>query len=140
MPKLKKVFMWLSIIIVVFVGLAWFLLNGFVGSMCANELVTSVTAPNKLFKAVVFKRGCGATTRSSIQVSIKFYWSPFSNREKGNVFTVDSAGPIEIKWEDSRLLQISYPGDGEIFKSCKNHLGINIIYKPIMSAPAVPRI
>ena len=59
----------LVIILVIFsIGILLFLYM--ISGMCGNEILKEVPDSNNKYKAVIFSRDCGATTGSSIQISI----------------------------------------------------------------------
>jgi hypothetical protein len=78
-------------------------------SMCANGIVREDTSPDRRWKAVVFERDCGATTRESTQVSIVPAAAELPN-ESGNVFVayVDPS-LVRVSWTDPNSAIVSRP-------------------------------
>lgn len=79
---------------------------------CSNTTVAIVPSPSGEFNAVVFERGCGATTGFSTQVSLLRRGERLSNTG-GNALTVDSGHaplPLQVKaeWVSDRVLRLTY--------------------------------
>ena len=71
---------------------------------CENELLESKPNGDGLV-AVVFERGCGATTANSYHISILLDGEKLGNHETGDVYITED--PIHaIKWENPRVLEI----------------------------------
>jgi hypothetical protein len=60
-------------------------------SICENTPEKVVASPNGELKAVIFDRGCGATTGFTTGVSILNSVEDLSNADKGNVLLADGA-------------------------------------------------
>lgn len=95
-------------------------------SACENEVVSEISQPDGTYKAIVFIRNCGATTRESYQVSILRRGSSIDSSDTGNVFITYS--PVSITWSRKNNLDIEY-GSGQIFKQESRYKGIEINYK-----------
>ena len=61
--------------------------------MCENEISKTVISPSGNLKAVVFNRGCGATTGFNTQISI-INTSEELESEGGNLFIADGTLPL----------------------------------------------
>jgi len=116
--------------ILILIGIGWVFWNILGYSMCGNEIISTAVAQNRIFKAVVFKRDCGATTGCSVQVSLKLAIKPLFDYETGNIFIIDGDGPVEARWKDSRTLKIIYPIGSNLFKSRKQILFFKVEYIP----------
>jgi hypothetical protein len=90
-------------------------------SPCDNETVSELIDPSGKLKAVVFVRGCGATTGFVTSVSILNVRDALAN-DPGNVFnesdsshvfplTKQGALDMRVKWDGPNRLIISYPSD-----------------------------
>jgi hypothetical protein len=104
-------------------ALAWALIVSACGSddPCGNEVLSKVEAPNGAHVAVVFERGCGATTGLSTQVSVirradDFRVEPAFRRPTlpGNALIIDSRNDrvsVRAQWLDDSHLVLRYaPG------------------------------
>lgn len=74
--------------------------------MCGNDSIVEFVSPNGQFKAVIFRRSCGATTGFSTQVSVIPAKRDLPN-EGGNVFVTKNEPKIRVRWVDDRSLVIS---------------------------------
>jgi hypothetical protein len=93
---------------------------------CANRVVSEAASPDGRRHAVVFSRGCGATTGFSTQVSVLPARRGPSGA--GNVFVADGGhgraleGPaVRVRWLDRRTLEVHYDGRARIFKRDARH-------------------
>jgi hypothetical protein len=76
--------------------------------------VTEALSPDKQYRAVVFRRDCGATTDFSTQVSLLS--SSQSLQGSGNVFIVDlkksvavsKPSDVQVQWTKNRTLTVRY--------------------------------
>ena len=105
---------------------------------CDNEIFEKIVAPGGAVSAVIFSRGCGATTAHNIQISIVSSGVPDG---AGNVFVADGhipgrPGPqaLDVRWLSPRNLQISYAPELRVFKSRTTLKGVDIRYST--SVPA----
>jgi hypothetical protein len=84
------------------------------GPLCSNTVVTEALSPDKQYRAVVFRRDCGATTDFSTQVSLLS--SSQSLQGSGNVFIVDlkksvavsKPSDVQVRWTKNRTLTVRY--------------------------------
>lgn len=82
-------------------------------TLCANTVVAESPSPDGRWKALVFERDCGATTRASLQVSVLPAGGALGD-EGGNVFAgelAESGGggaPLGMRWLGPDLLQLSH--------------------------------
>ena len=107
-------------------------------SMCDNETVNELTDPSGKRKAVVFVRGCGATTGFVTSVSILNVRDKLAN-DPGNVFndsdsahsfslTKQGALDVRVKWDRPDRLIVSYPSDDSPRES-KSYEGVVVKYE-----------
>jgi len=118
----------LVIILVIFsIGILLFLYM--ISGMCGNEILKEVPDSNNKYKAVIFSRDCGATTGSSIQISIMQSDKTLKNKG-GNIFVMghDGRGSAEVKWINDKKLRINYHKPDRIYHQKKGFFGIEIIY------------
>jgi hypothetical protein len=101
---------------------------------CENEVLREVSSPDRSKRAVLFLRGCGATTDDSWQISI------LGGREKlsddpGNAFVADTDHGIvrdmllDIDWQSSEKLMIRYPARARVFHQATTISGVRISYE-----------
>lgn len=98
------------------------------GNMCDNEIVKEVYSPDKKFKAIIFKRDCGATTGTSSQLTILKGDEELEN-QKGNTFVVDDGEIIKIKWENQQQLTVYYDSLARTFEMKDRREDIRVKYK-----------
>lgn len=107
---------------------------------CANEIVTEIASPARGFKAVMFRRDCGATTSYSTQVSILAEGAELSGT--GNVYRADDdhgVAPVgewdgpwaEIRWIGPRQLLVRYAAGSRIFEQSDGQSGISVSYEAV---------
>ena len=107
---------------------------------CANEIVTEIASPARDFKAVMFRRDCGATTSYSTQVSILAEGAELSGT--GNVYRADDdhgVAPVgkwdgpwaEIRWIGPRQLLVRYAAGSRIFEQSDDQSGISVSYEAV---------
>jgi len=94
---------------------------------CENVLLRQAMSLDGKLKAVVFSRGCGATTSESVQISILQASAVLPN-EAGNIFVAEEAN-IYVKWLSTSQLQITVPAKAQIFHKQQKHGAIQIVYK-----------
>jgi hypothetical protein len=84
-------------------------------SICENTLEKEIVSPNGQFKAVIFDRGCGATTGFVTGISILNSTQDLSNSDNGNVLVAngayqepsapDNRANFEVEWiSDTEML------------------------------------
>ncbi len=106
-------------------------LLGFVallGDVCGNDDLRETISPSGAFKAVLFRRDCGATTACSTQLSILPVWRKLPN-EGGNVFVVAGEPWIEVRWLDDTHLAVSGTGGCRVFHQLSDFRGVQIQYQ-----------
>lgn len=86
-------------------------------AQCENKVLRTVPSPGGSSAAVVFVRGCGATTGDSLQLSLLD--AGREPKEKGNVLIVDgvpiSAQSIDVAWRDRNTLAVKIPTGARVF-------------------------
>ncbi len=103
------------------------LLSGCGPELCANAQVSEDVSPDRRYKAVTFRRDCGATTNYSVQVSIVPADKPLPN-EAGNVFVASGEPLVLVRWVAERHLSISAGGASGAYKAEKSFRGVQITY------------
>ena len=103
---------------------------------CENTVLSKSSSPDGKKEAIVFERGCGATTSESTQVSIASKGSLFLERPTrwsstagGNVLVVEDAGsgssePVEAHWASSQRLIVTHGPGSTVFKQESSVLGV----------------
>ena len=114
------------VVLLVIGGGCGLLIKRFDDSLCANEIKQTVVSPDGKLKAVVFDRGCGATTGSSTQISV-LGAGAFLPNDGGNLFIADAArnksvpvnawgGPrVRVQWSGPRTVRVAYPKPARVF-------------------------
>lgn len=96
--------------------------------ICENEVSGAVRSPSGKMKAVVFKRGCGATVGFNTQVSVLSAEATLPNAG-GNVLIVDDDAPLALHWESDGSLQITGTLSSRIFKQEHVVAGVLVTYR-----------
>lgn len=73
---------------------------------CANELIVRLPSPDKYVDALVTKKDCGATADYSYRIFIVPHDATIPSKDY--VFLSDKTEGIEVEWEDSKQLTITY--------------------------------
>ncbi len=94
---------------------------------CENEVIKEISNGSKTYKAVLFKRDCGATTKSSTQISI-LPLSQILPNEGGNVFITESEN-LSTEWKNNTTLLIKYVGHERVFRQDSVYREIKISYQ-----------
>ena len=94
---------------------------------CENTFIRQAASPDGKLKAVVFSRGCGATTSETVQISILAANASLPH-EAGNVFVVEESN-VYVKWLSSSQLQVTAPAASKIYTKEQKYGSITIIYK-----------
>jgi hypothetical protein len=95
--------------------------------LCENTFIRQAGSPDGKLKAVVFSRGCGATTSESMEVSIlEANASPPNGA--GNIFGADVSN-VYVKWLSSSQLQVTAPATSKVYTKEQKYGSITIIYK-----------
>ena len=93
--------------------------------MCGNKFLSEKSSPDRIYRAVVFQRDCGATTGFSTQVSILKAEERLPN-QSGNLFIADTdrgkapsgigGGPdVRISWIDPRSIRLIHHKNTRVF-------------------------
>jgi uncharacterized lipoprotein YmbA len=93
---------------------------------CENTFIRQAASPDGKLKAIVFSRGCGATTSETVQVSILDANASLPN-EAGNILVVEEVN-VYVKWLSASQLQVTVP-TAKIFEKQQRHGSITISYK-----------
>ncbi len=126
--------------LVVLVGGALFLVAGWGGGLaggCGNTVVKTTRSPNGRLDAVLFERGCGATTGFSTQISIMPAGElPDSG---GNVFVTDDDSRegergewggawADVRWLSERRLHIDHAPNAVLLRSLDRFGDVTVTY------------
>jgi hypothetical protein len=98
------------------------------GQGCENEVSQSVASPSGQLKAVVFHRGCGATTGFNTQMSVIRSGDSLAN-DGGNVLIIEGKVPIQIQWPSEERISVSRLGSAKVFKQERSAAGIAVAYQ-----------
>jgi hypothetical protein len=115
-----------KIILAILISL--FSLSSCLPNPCDNEIISENYNASHNYRAVVFTRGCGATTLDSTQVSIIGKNSKLKNNP-GNIFIKLGKGFVETKWVDDKTLLIKYKHAIKKYKQIEEWSGIKIKYE-----------
>ncbi len=99
----------------------------FFASDCTNDIIESFSFENSANQAVLFERGCGATTTTSYNVMITSRDRPFQYQPKKVVFTCTALEDYRIYWSSKTTLHIHFNAN-DVFKKVEGFNGIEIIY------------
>ena len=99
------------------------------GADCINTVVTEVVSPNGSLVATVYKRDCGATTLENTQVAIRRKGEAFKANNSASVFIIETEKNVSVVWETDFAMQISFSGDGDIFRQQKTDGNVTISYR-----------
>ena len=107
--------------------------------ICANNELAQAFSPDQRHTAIMFERNCGATTGSSIQISILKSGKAVSGT--GNIFVADSghgavldqwSGPLaDAVWLSSDHLLIRYAAHSRIFRRVDQVNEITVRYEQV---------
>lgn len=75
-------------------------------STCSDEVQESTISPSQKTEYLQIRRNCGATTGYSHHIYIIPTGQPYDKYEP--VLTADKVSLMTAKWEDPRMLKISY--------------------------------
>jgi hypothetical protein len=102
--------------------------------LCGNDLRRVVASPTGAREAIVFVRGCGATTGFSTQLSVVSKGQALDN-EAGNTFVADggrseaAAIEIGIRWDGNDALVVRYPAKARTYVQATEVKGIRVRYE-----------
>lgn len=82
--------------------------------LCGNKILREINSSDRMRKAVVFERDCGATDGGSTQVSILDVDDKLPS-SKGNAFIVKYYPDVKVHWQSDRRLVIQYPKSYRVF-------------------------
>lgn len=110
-------------------------------NLCDNVILTESISPNGQLKAVVFSRGCGATSGFSTQMSLLRASDVLPN-ENGKLFVADTdhgQAPsaengglaLNVRWIGDDQLRVEYPVLARVFKSEPSSQGVGLEYAPV---------
>jgi hypothetical protein len=108
-------------------------------SGCGSQLLSEVPSPDRVLKAVIFERDCGATTGFTTQVSILPRDNVLPN-ETGNVFIAGDnhgravgglgGGPkVDVKWTGPRELLVVFDARASTTKVAQSVSGVKVTFQ-----------
>ncbi len=98
------------------------------GPDCSNEVITERTSPDGRYVAIVFDRGCGATTSNERIVMIQGSKDSLKpNDYTAWVFTAKYEPQIELRWVDKAHLVVSSSSNDESPKPVEQWHDVSII-------------
>ncbi len=126
---IKKIFKIIAIIfgfiIVLFIGITYFVLNELFDGLCGDYIFKEYPSPNKTKKVVIYERDCGATTTWNTHISILDYDKQFDGKDE-SIFSIRGC-PAEvapnITWIDDKNMIIHHKINGKEIKT-KNEFGV----------------
>ena len=114
-----KYIKYLALCIFIFIITIIAIIMYFLRDMCGNEIYKEYSSPNKLLKAIVFRRDCGATTGYTTELSIINFNESLDNTN-GNIYMIKGI-PKDVApyvyWEDNNKLIINAPLSGLEYKA-----------------------
>ena len=106
---------------------------------CANAVISRVKSPDGVKEAIVFERDCGATTRSSTQLSVLGAGSAFLEQpttwaatQAGNAAVTEGTSSevgISVNWASSNRLVVIRPAGARSFKAEQVVGGVTLEYR-----------
>lgn len=111
-------------------------------STCGNTILSEVTSPGAELEAVVFDRDCGATTKSSIQVSVLPAGDPLRASKPGNLFVAETdrnavspgGSMARVEWVARNRLRVIHDSRLRIVKAVRSIAAVRIEYLPSASS------
>ena len=139
-----KIVAWLAGICLLGVAALFFVAWQMLGSMCRNEVLTEVLAPDGEHKVIVFQRDCGATTGFSTQLSL-FRANEQLDNDSGNIFIADTnhgeapSGPgggpaVSVSWLNSDAVEVLHHPKARVFLASPKASGVSVSYRAAVQA------
>lgn len=102
--------------------------------ICQNTILSESVSPNGKWKAVIFDRDCGATTRWSTQVTLIRAGRSLPNKGGNVLITNSSSGPggqpmVRVGWESDDIVVIEYKKDLVVLFTIQNYRGVLIRHR-----------
>jgi hypothetical protein len=95
--------------------------------LCQNEVSNEIVSPDGRSKAVVFERGCGATSETAVNISVLPRQRTINHADMGNAFQAD-AFPDSIEWASNDSVVITYPATASVFARQERVGNVNVSY------------
>jgi hypothetical protein len=97
---------------------------------CADDVKSRSTSPDGARVAIVFERGCGATTEESTQISIVDA-AATKVTGKGNVAIIRGASHSSVEWTDATHLIVQLAADSAAQVVSKQQIvnGVTITFR-----------
>ena len=113
----KRILIWS--VLVITIGISYVAIQKVLPTMCGNEISAQIDSPDKKHVAIVFQRGCGATTSFNTQVTVLEEREVLEN-EAGNVLIAEghpSNSGFELAWLNSSTLHIKNKNNAKQYKN-----------------------
>lgn len=124
----------LAALAALFFGVLVLLLFGlehFVKDACQNVVRSVVLSPQKLRKAVLFERDCGATTGVSAHISILPAGFELDDEDVGNIFIARARAKDVVE-------DMAWRSERELVVRLKREFNMSMVASPIYSEVKVP--
>jgi hypothetical protein len=97
------------------------------GTQCVNSILERAGSPDGTTDAILFNRGCGATTGGSTQVALVGAGEPLPDRP-ANVFVTEHVATVSIEWLGPRHLTIRFRDGTAIAKEEPSVNGVDVTF------------
>ena len=96
--------------------------------LCENSAQVEIPSPDQRLGAWVFIRGCGATTKNSVHVTVLPAGSP-PPADAGNTFAREPVSAVRVEWSSKDQLLITHQRGGNVFKQESEVAGVAVSYR-----------
>lgn len=104
------------------------LLPGF-GFKCVDTILVEKYSPDRRLIAMVYRVGCGATTRDSVQINLRTATEAFAPEPQDSFFVAETEKSVDLNWTGQRTIKISVPKESKLFVQEKLAKGCIIEYE-----------
>lgn len=130
MNRIKRWLVGISLAVLVVLTILVLIVYLATSDLCVNEKLSASISPSGEYKAITFRRNCGATTPYSVQVSVVPAGMELPN-EAGNVVVVREDLTPEVRWNGPYELEVRYPGYVDVGIVDKMPNDVSIFYSPV---------
>ena len=116
--NIRNIAHWIFIIIYLFIIISC--------NLCTNIVIDELNLPYTSYKVIIFERDCGATTATSLQLSIVSRTEKLQNYNKGNICITDG-NKLTCDILPNDIILIRYTG--RLFLAKDSYENIRIIYE-----------
>jgi hypothetical protein len=96
--------------------------------LCENSSQVEIPSPDHKLGAWIFVRGCGATARNSVHVTVLPAGS-LPPVEPGNTFVREPVSEVRVEWPSDRELRITHQHGGNVSRQEREIAGIAVSYQ-----------